>query len=140
MNLAVNARDALPLGGALSISLGHARLAQARRPTGATSDGFVQLTVTDNGSGMDEATKSRLLEPFFTTKPKGAGTGLGMSTVFGIVTQHGGSIEIDSTPGRGTEVRIYLPEHDDVIEAAAAAPRPSEVLPEVILLVEADRR
>lgn len=141
MNLAVNARDALPLGGALSISLGHKRLGEARRPAEATSDRFVELTVKDNGSGMDEATRSRLFEPFFTTKPKGAGTGLGMSTVFGIVTQHGGSIEIDSTPGRGTEVRIYLPETEDAVEAASvAAPRPSEVLPEVILLVEADRR
>jgi hypothetical protein len=141
MNLAVNARDALPLGGALTISLTHARLEEARRPAGTTSDTFVQLTVTDNGAGMDESTRSRLFEPFFTTKPKGAGTGLGMATVFGIVTQHGGGIEIDSTPGRGTEVRIYLPENDDVAEVVAApGARPSEVLPEVILLVEADRR
>jgi PAS domain S-box-containing protein len=142
MNLAVNARDALPGGGALTISLGHARLDDVRRPTGATSDRFVALTVKDNGSGMDEATRSRVFEPFFSTKAPGAGTGLGMATVFGIVTQHGGNIEIDSTPGRGTEVRIYLPEGDEPGASVMAAPdtRRSLVLPEVILLVEADRR
>ncbi|HEU5076990.1 MAG TPA: ATP-binding protein [Polyangiaceae bacterium] len=113
LNLAVNARDALPRGGVFTISLGRTRLEAARRPRGTDAEYFVELKVRDNGSGMDEATRTRVFEPFFTTKPSGAGTGLGLSTVFGIVTQHGGSIEIDSTPGHGTEVRVYLPEGDE---------------------------
>lgn len=142
MNLAVNARDALPRGGALTISLGRTRLNDARRPAGAGSDRFVALTFRDNGAGMDEATRSRVFEPFFSTKAPGAGTGLGMASVFGIVTQHGGAIEVDSMPGHGTEVRIYLPESDEPGVGVNAAPttRRSAVLPEVILLVEADRR
>ena len=142
LNLAVNARDALPHGGSLTISLGHTRLEEARRPVGGASERFVELKVVDDGAGMDEATRIRVFEPFFTTKPPGAGTGLGMATVFGIVTQHGGSIEIDSTPGRGTEVRIYLPESEEREVGVVAVPEThrAQVLPEVILLVEADRR
>ncbi len=100
MNLAVNARDAMPGGGRLVIET--ADVMHAGEPT-------VALVVSDTGSGMDTATQNRIFEPFFTTKDKGKGTGLGLATVYGIVQQHQGAIEVDSAIGRGTTFRIYLP-------------------------------
>ncbi|MGE3769044.1 MAG: ATP-binding protein [Kofleriaceae bacterium] len=106
VNLAVNARDAMPSGGTLRIETTTVQL-----PPGellAAGD-YVLLAVTDTGCGMSEETKQRVFEPFFTTKPRGQGTGLGLSTCFGIVKQLGGEILIDSEVGRGTTMKVYLP-------------------------------
>ena len=100
LNLAVNARDAMPAGGRLSVETGVAQHAQGV---------FGVLTVTDTGLGMDEATFAHIFEPFFTTKPPGRGTGLGLSTVYGIVKESGGHITVESTPGRGSTFRVFLP-------------------------------
>jgi PAS domain S-box-containing protein len=127
MNLAVNARDAMPDGGVLIMTTEH------------SPDGGVRLGVRDTGSGMDAATRTRAVEPFFTTKPKGAGTGLGLSTVHGIVEQSGGRLTIESTIGRGTEVAVHLPAAaPDAGGPAAAASAASEAAggTETVLVVE----
>ncbi len=139
VNLAVNARDAMPHGGRLTLSTANVDLTghPIQGPVTELSGPFVVLAVEDTGCGMDEATRRRIFEPFFTTKPPGQGAGLGLSTVYGIVRQHGGAIGVESTPGRGTTFRIYLPR---VQEAPAPSPEiPSGGPPggnETILLVE----
>jgi CheY-like chemotaxis protein/two-component sensor histidine kinase len=102
LNLAVNARDAMPNGGSLTI---RARLIQG----GEQPLPHVELSVADTGSGMTEEVRSRAIEPFYTTKPTGHGTGLGLSQVYGVVRESGGTLAIDSEPGRGTTVRLLLP-------------------------------
>ena len=109
MNLAVNASDAMPSGG-------HLIIRSARAPRSAPEKGgsedvipFAMLEVTDTGCGMDAEAKAHLFEPFFTTKPFGKGTGLGLSTAYGIVKQSGGSIEVETSPGKGSTFRVYLP-------------------------------
>lgn len=111
VNLAVNARDAMPLGGRLMISTANVWLTQSLLSDhGAIVEGqYVLIAVADTGSGMDVATRAHAFEPFFTTKPVGTGTGLGLATCYGIVTQHGGYIWLYSEPDRGTVVRVYLP-------------------------------
>jgi signal transduction histidine kinase len=111
VNLALNARDAMPDGGTLQIvARNAARPNGERRPDGEVRPGnYVQITVTDTGVGMDESTRARMFEPFFTTKPPGHGTGLGLSTVYGFVRQCGGYIGVMSTPGQGTSVELLLP-------------------------------
>jgi PAS domain S-box-containing protein len=122
VNLAVNARDAMPGGGRLIIDTGNAEVdaAYATRRPGLTPGRYARLRVSDTGSGMDRATVQRVFEPFFSTKPKGRGTGLGLSTVYGIVTQAGGSIEIYSEVGLGTTVSVLLPATDDTADTDAA--------------------
>jgi two-component system cell cycle sensor histidine kinase/response regulator CckA len=111
INLVVNARDAMPRGGVVTIQTSGATLdhAYAEQHPGASAGPHALVAVTDTGSGMTEAVKAHLFEPFFTTKSKGVGTGLGLATVYGIVKQSGGFIDLDTELGRGTTFRIYLP-------------------------------
>lgn len=111
MNLVVNARDAMPQGGRLSIALEAVEADRARLKSHPELQPgwFVCLSVKDTGCGMDEATLKRIFEPFFTTKEVGKGTGLGLATVYGIVGQHNGWIEVESAPGQGSAFRVFLP-------------------------------
>jgi PAS domain S-box-containing protein len=111
LNLAVNARDAMPAGGKLTIASANVSLRSEPRPVvpGVPDGEYAQLTITDTGTGMTQEALDHLFEPFFTTKQAGKGTGLGLSIVYGIVKQSGGQIRVESTPGRGTSVRIYFP-------------------------------
>jgi CheY-like chemotaxis protein len=142
INLAVNARDAMPHGGTLVINTKNVRIDgdSASTGTGAQPGSYVMLAVTDTGKGMDEETKSRVFEPFFSTKPKGIGTGLGLSAVQGIVKQSGGYIRVHSEPGRGTTFKTYLPRIDEDAEVAKleAAKIESFEGSETVLLVEND--
>src|SRR6204780_4387945 len=108
VNLAVNARDAMPEGGRISISAENVRLDADEAPEGAAGD-FVALSVTDTGSGIPADLLARVVEPFFTTKGPDKGTGLGLSQVYGFARRSNGTVSIDSEPGRGTTVTVYLP-------------------------------
>ncbi|PYT34074.1 MAG: hybrid sensor histidine kinase/response regulator [Acidobacteria bacterium] len=139
MNLVVNARDAMPQGGKLTLGTANVDLDQAfaRRNAGARAGAYVLLSVGDTGTGMDPETQSHIFEPFFTTKEMGKGTGLGLATVYGIVKQNNGYIEVESAPGRGACFRVYLPRVQDRAEALRA--RESTAPPqgsETILVVE----
>lgn len=139
MNLAVNARDAMPLGGKLLIRTENVEVsvAQAQQCRGLRSGRYVLLTVTDMGCGMDAETLTRIFEPFFTTKEPGKGTGLGLATVHGVVNQSGGHVEAESAPGQGTTFRIYLPRVDEPpAEGRVKRPPSRDGGSETILLVE----
>ena len=140
LNLVVNARDAMPSGGRLTIETGNVDLDEdyVDQHPEASAGRHAMLAVTDTGTGMTPEIIAQVFEPFFTTKPVGAGTGLGLSTVYGITKQSGGSVWIYSEPGRGSSFKIYLP----AVQAACAIERrPQEPLSaprrtETILLVE----
>jgi PAS domain S-box-containing protein len=139
VNLAVNARDAMPGGGVLRIATQNVLLDRATSgPDGVPPGLYVRLDVGDTGHGMDEATRVRAFEPFFTTKEVGKGTGLGLSTVYGIVRQSGGAIDVESAPQQGTVFRILLPAVTTSPEETPASPTRASTLSgtETILLVE----
>jgi PAS domain S-box-containing protein len=142
MNMVMNARDAMPKGGKLTLetaNVSNAEESVGRYPELKAGE-YVMLAITDTGVGMTEQVKARLFEPFFTTKGVGQGTGLGLSTCYGIVKQSGGHIAAYSELGRGTTFRIYLPQTEQKVKATADRAA-SPVLPrgtETILLVEDD--
>ena len=111
LNLATNARDAMSGGGLLEVAVRRTQLSAGVDECGQpiTPGEYVTLSVTDNGSGIDDATRQRMFEPFFTTKPNGTGTGLGLAMTCGLVRQHNGVIELASQPGQGTTIKISLP-------------------------------
>jgi two-component system, cell cycle sensor histidine kinase and response regulator CckA len=142
LNLATNARDAMPTGGTLHLDVRRTRLDAEDRPLHAwVKPGvYVCLAVSDTGAGMDPQTQARVFEPFFTTKPAGVGTGLGMAMVYGLVKQHNGFVHLYSEVGQGTTVKLYLPlSHEQALPAGPAGAE--ETLPggsDTILLVEDD--
>jgi two-component system cell cycle sensor histidine kinase/response regulator CckA len=140
LNLASNARDAMPDGGELLIRTGSVQLTGKEAALSLPEGRYAVLEVRDTGTGMSPATVSRVFEPFFTTKEVGAGTGLGLSTVLGIVEQSRGAVEIDSKPGEGTRFQIYLPEVDaPLVGTDGPAPRLEDHDgTENVLLVEDD--
>jgi CheY-like chemotaxis protein len=141
-NLAVNARDAMPNGGTVTLATANVMLDErfARAHPGAGVGPHVMLSVSDTGTGISPEARAHLFEPFFTTKSPGKGTGLGLSTVYGIVRQSGGCIVVESQSGRGTTFRIYLPRVHDVESAPPVEVTPLATLcgSETILLVEDD--
>jgi len=146
INLAANARDAMGTGGRLTIGIDQVQLdasyARAHTLNRLIPGAYLRLSVSDTGCGMDAATRAKIFEPFFTTKPVGAGTGLGLSTVYGIVKQHDGFIWAYSEPGLGTTVKVYLPAASaDATDDAAPAGEPitdgvSGLDAHVVLVVE----
>jgi signal transduction histidine kinase/CheY-like chemotaxis protein len=145
LNLAINARDAMPVGGSLTIETANVTLTDPPRQPGEPAPGdFVAISVADNGTGMTEEVRARAFEPFFTTKEVGRGSGLGLAQVLGFAQQSGGGVRIESRPGAGTTVRVYLPRAhagaagDD--EAHHHAHRRASPLPQrrVALLVDDD--
>jgi two-component system, cell cycle sensor histidine kinase and response regulator CckA len=144
MNLVLNARDAMPKGGRVTIAAARVHLDQtyfSSRDVQMGSGNYILLSVTDTGCGMDEATRTRVFEPFFTTKERGKGTGLGLATVYGIVKQSSGFVWVYSEPGQGTAFKVYLPEAEGAIPVASKA-APSEKAAtgsETILVVEDEK-
>jgi signal transduction histidine kinase/CheY-like chemotaxis protein len=119
LNLAVNARDAMPQGGVLRIATADWTSTSDLADPDMQPGDYVEIEVTDNGVGMSHDLVTRVFEPFFTTKPTGQGTGLGLSQIYGFVKQSGGFVQIESRPGEGTSVRIYLPGHVPLTKPAA---------------------
>jgi PAS domain S-box-containing protein len=125
LNLAINARDAMPVGGTLTIAAENVDLDEAfARPRGMAPGRFVKLSVTDTGAGMPPRVAARAFDPFFTTKPQGQGTGLGLSMIYGFAQQSGGHASIHSLEAVGTTVCIFLPRHSGTMAAAPSAPPP----------------
>ncbi|RTQ34833.1 PAS domain S-box protein [Variovorax gossypii] len=146
LNIAINARDAMPEGGTLRFrtepcgALPTALRGQRNEPQGDASTRFVAISIADSGTGMSEAVKERAFEPFFTTKEAGRGTGLGLSTVYGFVNQSRGAVAIDSKAGQGTTVTLYLPQQEEARPTAAPEEPTDETVPAGlrVMLVEDD--
>jgi signal transduction histidine kinase len=143
LNLFLNARDAMPQGGRLTIETSETVLsmAEARRLHDAEAGRYVVLSIRDSGTGMSEETKSHVFEPFFTTKPMGQGTGLGLATVYGIVKQSGGHIQVETVPGEGTTFRILFPLSTEEplrepVQSAFANAQPALALSGRVLIVD----
>lgn len=143
LNLAINARDAMPDGGTLTIEARNVVLDEASRAAriGSTAGPHVRLTVRDTGFGMDDETRQRMFEPYFTTKPVGKGSGMGLALVYGIVEEIGGRIDVDSEPGRGTSISLLIPAFEGEREKEAEPRRVAEPphRPATILLCEDQR-
>ncbi|MBX3472519.1 MAG: response regulator [Planctomycetes bacterium] len=135
VNLVVNARDAMPDGGALSVATANAPLGEDAGRLGLPPGDYVRLTVKDTGVGMDAATREHVFEPFFTTKGR-AGTGLGLATCYGIVSQLGGQIAVDSAPAEGSTFTVLLPRVDERPEQDERPPEAVQGGREVVLVVE----
>ncbi|MGZ6015012.1 MAG: response regulator [Phenylobacterium sp.] len=141
LNLAINARDAMEVGGTLTVETGNVTLGAPIRPEEPGAGDYVMVAVTDTGSGMTAEVLAKVFEPFFTTKEIGKGSGLGLSQVFGLAKQSGGGVRIDSTPGEGASVRVFLPraasapEADAVDGLSADEPAPKNLK---VLLVDDD--
>jgi two-component system, cell cycle sensor histidine kinase and response regulator CckA len=118
LNLAVNARDAMPDGGSLHFEASSTRTGDSMQGAGLPDGEYVHIKVTDTGHGMSAATAAQAMEPFFTTKPQGRGAGLGLATAYGVVRQAGGELIIDSAPGHGTTIHLYLPATGQPADAA----------------------
>jgi PAS domain S-box-containing protein len=140
LNLVLNARDAMPLGGRLTIETTTTELTQAyadQHPGVEIRPGpYVMLMVTDTGHGMSRETMRHIFEPFYTTKPTGKGTGLGLATVYGIIKQSGGYVWAYSEPGHGTTFKVYLPMEEGLVPVAVESPRPDHGAGESVLIVE----
>jgi len=143
LNLCINARDAMPQGGHLTIGTDdtHLSLADFAGSEDGKPGDYVEISVTDSGKGMSPEILSRVFEPFFTTKPIGHGTGLGLSQVYGFVRQSGGLVRLNSTPGRGTSVCLYLPRHERPADAKPASEinQPGIGAGETVLLVDDEK-
>jgi len=141
LNLAINARDAMPDGGRLLIRTGDLGRALQQHPAGLVASEFIRISISDTGTGMDAATVARAFDPFFTTKPLGQGTGLGLSMVFGFVSQSNGHVSIESTPGQGSTVHIDLARHTGALaqpQDAAPAADPLAVPRSITILLVDD--
>jgi two-component system, cell cycle sensor histidine kinase and response regulator CckA len=142
LNLLVNSRDAMPQGGTVTVKTQNVYLDEehARQYIDITPGNYIMLSVADSGMGMDEETQKHIFEPFFTTKPTGMGTGLGLSTVYGVVKQSGGHVTVCSKIGQGTDFTIYLPQIESEPDPVPQQTPPSE-LPtgtETVLVVDDD--
>jgi CheY-like chemotaxis protein len=142
LNLAINARDAMNVGGALQVSTQNAMLESPKRAEDPPAGNYVAVRVTDNGVGMSEEIRSKVFEPFFTTKEVGKGSGLGLSQVLGFAKQSGGGVCIESTLGRGTSVYIYVPraqaQHNERVLEPAPIGEIAAVRGSIILLIDDD--
>jgi signal transduction histidine kinase/ActR/RegA family two-component response regulator len=141
LNLAINARDAMQIGGRLAVATANVTLGSPLYPEEPQAGDYVEISVSDNGSGMSEDVRAKAFEPFFTTKDVGKGSGLGLSQVLGFAKQSGGGVRIESQVGKGTRIRIYLPRADAkamLPVAVTTAIRPAERGGATILLVDDD--
>ena len=140
VNLAINARDAMPHGGRLNVETSNVQFTadDAPKQYGLTPGEYVRITVSDTGSGMSPEVIARAFEPFFTTKGSGRGTGLGLASIYGFVKQSGGNATIYSELGRGTTVNLYLPRHSARDDRAVPEPAPAAAIGsgETVLVVE----